>query len=551
MSSNIDLTAIENRPSYYLEYNKSLPFSYKERLVQVDVVKGTSPVPGENLRLGSWKEKVEVLREIMLDATGEEVLSRNIEGSEFIAEGSMTLSFRKAPLGDTRATVKRVESVRKLNTALDWIDAFQKDTGEDFNPNISLGSRDDLSILHAAVYAADKKLVERLLGLGADPSAKGAEVGSALDLCASLANSGTGSEVGRSIEEVRLILEKHIASRKQENDMEESGQRPAKKKTKGISRWGDVKDTPTPTGIEESSVLVAESTKKRRWAKKEENLELDLKSEPKPDLPTSSDGTSTSSNSRPNRWGKKNDDVVTSTAVASPSSQTTQSSSHLASPPDLVQDVSSPLPVLPSVDWIPGRQQRCRRQAKDCPMGAQCPSAHVNAPLGLIIDHHPALASNHAVTMTAAINPQYVHLKQAMDASGKMIWFTAAYVDPVTNAIYYAERGTGGVKSKQGIYWYSEEEQAMLAVKRVVLIATHAKEILAPQPQYPPHHQGFQIAQGVQNGKTVSCWYCSNCLFILSAGNSIQLYGANATAPAPTECVCIAFRECCFPSRRL
>ena len=184
-------------------------------------------------------------------------------------------------------------------------------------------------------------------------------------------------------------------------------------------------------------------------------------------------------------------------------------------------------------------------------MGAQCPSAHVNAPLGLIIDHHPALASDHAVTMTAAINPQYVHLKQDMDASGKMIWFTAAYVDPVTNAIYYAERGTGGVKSKQGIYWYSEEEQAMLAVKRVVLIATHAKEILAPQPQYPPHHQGFQIAQGVQNGKTVSCWYCSNCLFILSAGNSIQLYGANATAPAPTECVCIAFRECCFPSRRL
>ena len=152
MSSSIDMTALENRPSYYLTYNKSLPFSFKEgRLVQVDIVKGTSQVPGENLRLGSWKEKVETLRDIMLDATGEEVLTRNLEISNFIVGGSMTLSFRKAPLGDTFAAEKRAESARKLNTALDWIAAFQKDTNEVFNPNISLGSRDDLSILHAAV----------------------------------------------------------------------------------------------------------------------------------------------------------------------------------------------------------------------------------------------------------------------------------------------------------------------------------------------------------------------------------------------------------------
>lgn len=139
-------------------------------------------------------------------------------------------------------------------------------------------------------------------------------------------------------------------------------------------------------------------------------------------------------------------------------------------------------------------------------MGPNCPNAHINAPLGLIIEHHPDLAGDHAVMMKAAINPQYVHMKQAVDADGK-IRFTAAYIDPVTRVVYYAERGTGSMKSKQGIYWYAEEGQATLAVKRVVLIASHAKEelsnrqavqakVFVPPPPPPPHpHQ-----QGTYNG---------------------------------------------------
>ena len=55
------------------------------------------------------------------------------------------------------------------------------------------------------MYAADKNLVSRLLQVGADPTEKGAEVGSAQELCASLADSST--EVGRAIEEIKLILQ--------------------------------------------------------------------------------------------------------------------------------------------------------------------------------------------------------------------------------------------------------------------------------------------------------------------------------------------------------
>ena len=529
ISSSIDMTALENRPSYYLTYNKSLPFSFKEgRLVQVDVVKGTSQVPGENLRLGSWREKVETLRDVMLDTTGEEVLTRNLEGSDSVVGGSMTLSFRKAPLSDTFAAEKRAESARKLNTALDWIAAFQKDTKEVFNANISLGSRDDLSILHAAVYAADKNLVSRLLQLGADPTEKGAEVGSAQDLCATLADSST--EVGRAIGEIKVILQQHVESQKEVEQggiREESSDMLSSKKRK--SRWGDAKGDPDPIESNSSdpnpivSTNSTRSGKKSRWAKKEEKLkvedglEADLGAGPQPDTSLSSkiavatpNNTGfVSSNSRPNRWGKKSENGASATA-ASPSSQTIQKS-HFASPPDLVQDTTSPLPVLPSVDWIPGMQQRCSRQAKDCPMGPKCPNAHVNAPLGLITEHHPDLASDDCVMMKAAINPQHVHTKQAVDAAGK-IWWTAAYVDPVTRVVYYAERGTGGMKSKQGIYWYAEEEQATLSVKRVMLIATHAKEelskrqaaqakVFVPPPPPPPPPHPYQQGNLTQIGR--------------------------------------------------
>jgi len=502
MSSSIDMKALTNCPSYFLTYNKSLPFSFKEgRIVQVDIVKGTSQVPGENLRLGSWKEKVEVLRDVMLETTEEVMLTRDLEDGEFISGGSMTLSFRKAPLGDTFAAEKRVESARRLNTALDWIVSFQKDTGEVFGPNISLGSRNDLSILHAAVYAADKKLVARLLGLGADPTERGTEVGSAQDLCGSLADSST--EIGRSIAEIKLILDEHVASQKAT-----CSERPSKKKR--TSRWGGAQCAPHRSESQSASDLplgptadgpTSSAGKKSRWAKKE--IKLEVEPEPGPAMPLSSetvisDNTDTSSsNSRPNRWGKIKSDAV-SIPVASPLSQTTESS-NFASPPDLVPDLS-PMPVLPSVDWILGMQQRCNRQAKDCPMGPNCPNAHVNARLGLIIDHHPVLANDHAVMTKAAINPQHVHLKQAMDAGGT-IWFTAAYVDPATNVICYSERGTGSKLSSQGIYWYMQEDQAMLAVKRVVLIATQAKEELSkrqeaqpqasappPPPPPPPHH---------------------------------------------------------------
>ena len=350
MSSSIDMSALENRPSYYLTYNKSLPFSFKEgRLVQVDVVKGTSQVPGENLRLGSWKEKVETLRDIMLDVTGEEVLTRNLEGNDFIVGGSMTLSFRKAPLGATFAAEKRAESVRKLNTALDWIAAFQKDTDEVFNPNISLGSRDDLSIVHAAVYAADKNLVVRLLQLGADPTEKGAEVGSAQDLCASLADSST--EVGTAIEEIKLILQQHVESQKEveQGGILESSDMLSSKKRK--SRWGEVKGAPDRIESKSSDptpdvpTSITSSGKKSRWAKKTEKLkvEADLEAGPQPETSPSSEIVvaaknntgSISSKSRPNRWGKKTENTsnpAASAVAASPSSQAIQSS-DFASPP--------------------------------------------------------------------------------------------------------------------------------------------------------------------------------------------------------------------------
>ena len=51
------------------------------------------------------------------------------------------------------------------------------------------------------------------------------------------------------------------------------------------------------------------------------------------------------------------------------------------------------------------------------------------------------------------------------------MFYTAAYLDPDENVIYYSQGGNAVGVNTQGIWWYSEEEDAIDAAKRVVVAA--------------------------------------------------------------------------------
>ena len=442
------MTTLENRPSYYLTYNPQLPFSYLEgREVRVDLVIGKSRVSENNTRLGTWKESVECLKDVMMDSSSEEhVLTRDLHCSEFLEAGSMTLSFRHGPLDSDFFRSKREEIGKKLHVALDWIKSFKEDTGEAFEANISLGSNGDLSILHAAIYAADKSLVSRLLELGADPTAASA-VGTAENLSVNLADRG--DDISPTVESIMHKLKAFIASRPPKTIETMTSSKPQKN--------APVDEVDIPTDCTKTSSPV-------RGTKNDDAGTA---------IGTGSASLSSAKRSRPNRWASVGCNDAPPTGDALPGlPQTSQSKDSIM------------LPMLSSADWMKGEQQRCVHQKRSCPMGRQCPLAHVNPPLGLILQRHAALSSDHAVMLTnnESFQQGNIHLKTATDVSGTT-WYTAAYLDPAANVIYYAEHGTGAKRSEQGIFWYAEEGQAVLAVKRVLLVALQGEADLSPTQQ--------------------------------------------------------------------
>ena len=61
----------------------------------------------------------------------------------------------------------------------------------------------------------------------------------------------------------------------------------------------------------------------------------------------------------------------------------------------------------------------------------------------------------------------YTHYKAENDINGKT-WYTAAYIHPDTNEIYYAESISSDNRSNQNIFWYESKEDARTAVQNVI-----------------------------------------------------------------------------------
>ena len=135
-----------------------------------------------------------------------------------------------------------------------------------------------------------------------------------------------------------------------------------------------------------------------------------------------------------------------------------------AQPPS--SKVVDELPILDSRDWIKEKSVRCRyfNTTNGCGRVKSCNFAHVQSPIS------PTLLTNVDATKVAQVSKELIHQKEALTKSFDL-FYTAAYLDPDENVIYYSQGGNAVGVNTQGIWWYSEEEDAIDAVKRVVVAA--------------------------------------------------------------------------------
>lgn len=155
-----------------------------------------------------------------------------------------------------------------------------------------------------------------------------------------------------------------------------------------------------------------------------------------------------------------NDDSSLSNMSISDGDNGDETALTLPPPSKVVDD----LPRLDSRDWVKGKSVRCKyfNAAKGCVRGQSCPFAHVQSTI------LPALLSDVDATKLAQVSTKHILQKEALTNSFDL-YYTAAYLDPDENVIYYSQGGNSVGVNPQGIWWYSEEDDAVDAVKRVVV----------------------------------------------------------------------------------
>lgn len=114
-----------------------------------------------------------------------------------------------------------------------------------------------------------------------------------------------------------------------------------------------------------------------------------------------------------------------------------------AQPPS--SKVVDELPILDSRDWVKGKSVRCRyfNTPNGCGRVKSCDFAHVQSPIS------PTLLTNVDVTKVAQVSKEHIHQKEALTNSFDL-FYTAAYLDPDENVIYYSQGGNAvGVNTQR------------------------------------------------------------------------------------------------------
>eukprot|EP00566_Odontella_aurita_P005047 CAMPEP_0113596496 /NCGR_PEP_ID=MMETSP0015_2-20120614/40366_1 /TAXON_ID=2838 /ORGANISM="Odontella" /LENGTH=623 /DNA_ID=CAMNT_0000504013 /DNA_START=13 /DNA_END=1885 /DNA_ORIENTATION=- /assembly_acc=CAM_ASM_000160 len=493
-----DWSSVQNHPVYNLAYNKEMEFSYRRgRKVKVDVVKGSSKT-GNNIKLGTWEERVEEIKDA-LDLWKETDIDHELIRSEFLAAGaSMTVKFSECSVDSNFIRHKQLEGSKELSTLIDWIESFRKESGADaLDGNISLPFVGGLSLLHAAVLLADLSLVFRLLSLGADPSLVSTDAGSAENLAGNLVEKATDDEVTHGkLREIMNVLKQDMARRKQmgQNYLAET---PSQNKrdctnTESSSNATTGKVPGEKGGLSLSelasrvqSVLAARSGSQAEYAA--------------PGCQPSHPPSAVSQKSLVSTiWPGAAYPTIFYKRAKYFNVPTQLGHAAIASSAQVER-----LPTLINVDWVQGKNERCSNfnQPGGCIFGRNCAKAHIHPPTGFALDD--GTWPDHAVMQYSgelwSAKNMHVH-PPIISPTGKP-WYTCAYLDPSVNVIFYSERGTSAYLSEQGVCWYPTESAAIVACKRVVLFSSQMNtnagfSSSVPLPPPPSYAEAWNNSTG-------------------------------------------------------
>mmetsp|Transcript_4685 Transcript_4685/g.7177 ORF Transcript_4685/g.7177 Transcript_4685/m.7177 type:complete len:959 (+) Transcript_4685:1576-4452(+) len=497
--TSIEFENMKHCPKYMIPYNKQLDFTLQDkkadmRVVNIKVIKGDSPSQHSNVKLGTWTETIKNIG-CNAETFGEKIIEGRLKKTEFLAGGSICVKVRMKKLGVDFKRNKRLDIAKQLSGVIDWITMFQKETSENskrdhlLDVNISFQSSGGLSLLHAAVYAADLKLVKRLLSLGADPNA-GSEVGTAKELSYSLADK-TKDECDKDLHNTYVAIRRDLYSCSMDgggNCIEHPNDAELDKSlhNKIPSRENVVSDVNffTDNKSERQHYYGKEATKSG-FATDNQHDVNEVEDKVQSHLESSLHGQSTNlqfirqnTTEQPLEYAMQSYSSQVQDAPIVNTIQKTFSKDKYTSDSAVMQTFpntalqKTELPQLPSLDWIEERKVRCPlfSKADGCPLGIRCSKAHCITPFGSYM--YDVERFNNAFTLKReSWNNLHVHFKEALDAHLRT-WYTAAYFDRERNIIVYAERGDSSSQSQQGIYWYCSKDDALEALKKAWTIAT-------------------------------------------------------------------------------
>ena len=431
ISMNTNPIEWESPPRYSANYNPYLTDGRMQDIV-ISLYKGD----GRNDRIAPIHlgEIVIPMSRISAEVeSGKGVMQEKLPSNDYLVSGGLVIQAQKVSKDGEFLERKTQDICAKMAEVIEWIKMFDKDSGSTLMAGNITDPINGLSLLHAAIFLERPDFIKQLLDLGADPTAPSA-LGSPRMLAANMMGDRKGTK----------SLEQSDARAEEIMDL-----------LKGV--------TPTHAGAQPSALddVVAE----------------EATSDSLREMPDASDSRDVTAPYEQRSASVA--DAVSSSGTASPFplddgrsielNQGSDNGARFAAPSETGRKTAPTLrlPSLERVDWVANpSMRRCRHfnKTEGCRFGNRCHHLHISSPVGSVLDDEAQQV--HDVEFCE----DYLSFEKRYDNDGRM-FCTAAYWDPKENIIYNAERGRSVGQSSQGIYWYSSEDDAKDALKRVVMFS--------------------------------------------------------------------------------
>ena len=432
-------------------------FFLDKRDVEIRIEEGLPIDAVSSGKLGSFKLDT-LERKCPKDASWVEI-AEELGESDFsgLTAGIAKITARKRHAGRDYVNAKKIEALRTLNMQCEHIEKFNQDP--DTPAGVRLTSNiwclDGVSVLHAAVQMVDdRKLVAKLLRLGANPRARskdGSPLNLAQQLCHRAKEKKDNLESKKApIESIEAQMMRYLEAKNLVKMLQQHGTKEFQPLSTEKDSAADNKDT----WLSGKIVLQGqESIDNSKVATAVGHLD-DTLSEMNHDAHALSNPTSKAT------VQMSGSDVLSSSLTCGPvevatvDASTTESSlTRGATDHDNVK-----LPILEKPEWVEAKFMKMCWKSNHCPYWAKgnCHFWHVQ----------PKKCTNQN-NSTHQLSCQGVPLSQRdIRVKEKHGFWTSAYLIFERKTIVYAQGGPPScMVSKQGISWYPSKADAMHALE--------------------------------------------------------------------------------------